>query len=85
MVKEFFRLIGMRLISIPFWIAMAICTVLWYTLMIVGTILLAIPCWILFGDGFIWKPDDLWFMWYYDNYYNKIERLQDKYNKKYRR
>ena len=85
MVKEFFRLVGMRLISIPLWIAMTVATVAWYTLMTLGVMLLAIPCWLLFGDAMLWKPDDLWFMWYYDQYYDKIKKLQDEYNNKYRR
>ena len=85
MVKEFFRLVGMRLLSILLWVAMAVATIAWYTLMTAGVMLLSIPCWLLFGDGFIWMPDPIWFMWYYEQYYKKIEKLQDAYNKKYRR
>jgi hypothetical protein len=85
MVKEFFKLIGLRLISIPFWIAMAVATLTWYTLIIIGAILLVIPCGLLFGDSFIWKPDDRWFLQYYDQYYNKIEKRQESFDKKYRK
>jgi hypothetical protein len=85
MIKEFFKLIGLRLLSIPLWIALALATIVWYTFLSIGVILLSIPCWLLFGDGFIWMPDAIWFMWYYDDYYKKIEKRQELFNKKYRK
>jgi hypothetical protein len=85
MIKEFFKLIGMRLISIPIWIAMVVATLAWYTLMVICAILLIVPCWLFFGDSFIWKPDDRWFLQYYDQYYNKIEKRQEAFDKKYRK
>lgn len=88
MNKERLELIGLRLLSVPYAILTFVGTIVFCLIMLLGKLILGIPCWLWNGDSMSWVPD-----WNfpiptfvdYDNFKGRLDAKQRNFNKKYKK
>lgn len=88
MNRERLELIGLRLLSVPYAILTFVGTIVFCLIMLLGKLILGIPCWLWNGDSMSWVPD-----WNfpiptfvdYDKFRDRLEAKQRKFNKTYKK
>ena len=88
MNRERLELIGLRLLSVPYAILAYVGTIVFGLIMLLGKLILGIPCWLWNGDSMSWVPDwDFPIPTFvdYDNFRYGLEAKQRKFNEKYKK
>ena len=88
MNRERLELIGLRLLSVPYAILAYVGTIVFGLIMLLGKLILGIPCWLWNGDSMSWVP-----VWDfpiptfvdYDDFRYGLEAKQRKFNEKYKK
>lgn len=88
MNRERLELIGLRLLSLPYAILTCVGTFVFFSILLLGKLILGFPCWLWNGDSMSWLPD--WNLPIptfvdYDNFRDKLEEKQRKFNEKYKK
>lgn len=87
MNRERLKLIGLRLLSVPYAILAFVGTFVFCFIMLLGKLILGIPCWLWNGDSMSWVPDwkfPLPTFVDYDDFRVTLEEKQRKFNEKYK-
>jgi cadmium resistance protein CadD (predicted permease) len=79
------KLIGMRLISIPYGFVPLFTSIAWYMVCILLIITIGLPCWVVTGEVLPYTPKWGGVMDRYDKFQNKIRRYENELRENTRR